>query len=53
MFEECRYAPFSLSIAAIQDLAGDKWTLLIVRDMMTVDRHRYNDSLARCAMTIT
>jgi DNA-binding HxlR family transcriptional regulator len=33
-------------IANVLDLVGDKWSLLIVRDMLLFDRHRYGDFLA-------
>ena len=33
-------------IANVLDLVGDKWSLLIVRDMLIHDKHRYNDFLA-------
>jgi DNA-binding HxlR family transcriptional regulator len=33
-------------LAAGLDIFGDKWTLLVVRDMLLHDRHRYNQLLA-------
>lgn len=30
-------------IAGALDIVGDKWTLLIVRDMLFFDRHRYSE----------
>ena len=33
-------------IANVLDLVGDKWSLLIVRDMLLFDKHRYGDFLA-------
>ncbi|MGB0749968.1 MAG: winged helix-turn-helix transcriptional regulator [Magnetospiraceae bacterium] len=30
-------------IAATLDLVGDKWTLLIVRDILLFNKHRYTD----------
>lgn len=33
----------SCPIATTLDLVGDKWTLLIVRDMGLFDKHRYKD----------
>ena len=33
-------------IANVLDLVGDKWSLLIVRDMLLFHRHRYGDFLA-------
>jgi len=33
-------------IANTLDLVGDKWSLLIVRDILLEDKHRYNDFLA-------
>ena len=33
-------------IANVLDLVGDKWSLLIVRDMLIHDKHRYGDFLA-------
>ena len=36
----------SCPIANTLDLIGDKWTLLIVRDMLMRDKHRYGEFLA-------
>lgn len=33
-------------ITNLLDLVGDKWSLLIVRDMLFFDKHRYGDFLA-------
>jgi DNA-binding HxlR family transcriptional regulator len=33
-------------IANTLDVIGDKWSLLIVRDMLLFDKHRYGDFLA-------
>lgn len=33
-------------IAAVLDILGDKWTLLIVRDILLNRRHRYNEFVA-------
>ena len=33
-------------IACALDIIGDHWTLLIVRDLMFLDRHEYKDMLA-------
>lgn len=33
-------------IANVLDLVGDKWSLLIVRDMLLFDKHRFSDFLA-------
>lgn len=33
-------------IANVLDLVGDKWSMLIVRDMLLFDKHRYSDFLA-------
>jgi DNA-binding HxlR family transcriptional regulator len=33
-------------LAAGLDIFGDRWTLLIVRDMILHDRHRYGEFLA-------
>ncbi len=33
-------------IANMLDLVGDKWSLLIVRDILLNNKHRYNDFLA-------
>jgi DNA-binding HxlR family transcriptional regulator len=33
-------------IANVLDLIGDKWSLLIVRDMLLFNKHRYGDFLA-------
>jgi DNA-binding HxlR family transcriptional regulator len=33
-------------IANVLDLVGDRWSLLIVRDMLIYDKHRYGDFLA-------
>jgi DNA-binding HxlR family transcriptional regulator len=33
-------------IANVLDLVGDKWSLLIVRDMLLFNKHRYGDFLA-------
>ncbi len=30
-------------IANVLDLIGDKWSMLIVRDMLLFDKHRYGD----------
>ncbi|MEM8488029.1 MAG: helix-turn-helix domain-containing protein [Bacteroidota bacterium] len=32
-------------ISSTLDILGDKWTLLIVRDMLRSDKHRYGDFL--------
>ena len=33
-------------VACTLDLLGDKWTLLIVRDLLFFDRHRFSEFLA-------
>ncbi|MEM7346004.1 MAG: helix-turn-helix domain-containing protein [Chloroflexota bacterium] len=33
-------------ISAVLDILGDKWTLLIIRDVMIDDRHKYNEFAA-------
>lgn len=33
-------------VAAVLDLFGDKWTLLIIRDLLINQRHRYNEFAA-------
>lgn len=33
-------------IAAVLDILGDKWTLLIVRDILIEHRHRYHEFVA-------
>ena len=33
-------------IACTLDLIGDRWTLLIIRDMMFFDKHRFEEFLA-------
>src|SRR5690242_9953184 len=33
-------------IASALDAIGDKWTLLVVRDLLLFDRHRFGDLLA-------
>ena len=33
-------------IANVLDLVGDKWSMLIVRDMLFFDKHRYGEFLA-------
>ena len=33
-------------IANVLDLVGDRWSLLIVRDMLLFDKHRYGNFLA-------
>ena len=32
-------------IAATLDLVGDRWTLLVIRDMMFFDKHRFEEFL--------
>lgn len=32
-------------IACVLDLVGDKWTLLLVRDLLWFDKHQYNEML--------
>ena len=33
-------------VAGVLDLFGDKWTLLIIRDLLINQRHRYNEFAA-------
>lgn len=33
-------------VAGVLDLFGDKWTLLIIRDLLINNRHRYNEFAA-------
>jgi DNA-binding HxlR family transcriptional regulator len=33
------------AVACVLDLLGDKWTLLVVRDLLWLDKHHYNEFL--------
>jgi DNA-binding HxlR family transcriptional regulator len=33
------------AVACVLDLVGDKWTLLVVRDLLWLDKHQYNEFL--------
>ena len=40
---ECRSV---CPVASALDMLGDRWTLLVVRDLMFFDRHEYHEFLA-------